>query len=451
MGNLGTMEPEEILQLLTGSVVCGLVIFVFIVVYVVIARRGKSARKRPGLGTGGHRQETIHWDYRAETPYAQEKSIGTTGSDPLVAGMLLKDQPARIDVSARLVGTGREAWLEEGSSHSLGTSVADNHAPDHGQEILRLCRDVHTGQMYIQVAGVRYRSLNDIRDRAVGERILAAITHLLCFSKGMVATDQGVVNLDLPACDVVEVPTAFGVLSETRQPGEMLRLMSKSEQDRFCVHVAGQCYRQLVDVTERETGRYILEAITRVLQFSNGVLATNDGVGVVPVPPLGADVWAPLPAVIAPDSSVSNSATARATLAPSLDSQPTQPSDVTPSGSGAQAGERDVLDLIMSQTPPSQSPTPVERPSLAASIRRMRKGTSAEPLPSLDLAGEIDRIFQSKLLAAGMGVRDARVETNPDGGVRIRIGTACYDSPDEVPDPHLRDMLKLSILEWERS
>ena len=64
---------------------------------------------------------------------------------------------------------------------------------------------------------------------------------------------------------------------------------------------------------------------------------------------------------------------------------------------------------------------------------------------------EIDRIFQSKLNASSLGVVDAQVETNPDGGVRIRVGTVYYNSPDEVPDPRLRELLKLAIAEWDRS
>jgi hypothetical protein len=81
----------------------------------------------------------------------------------------------------------------------------------------------------------------------------------------------------------------------------------------------------------------------------------------------------------------------------------------------------------------------------------MRQGSSsAETLPPLNLADEIDRIFQSKLMASGLAATDAKVETNPDGGVRIRVGTDYYDSPDEVPDPILRDLLKLSIAEWEQ-
>jgi hypothetical protein len=100
---------------------------------------------------------------------------------------------------------------------------------------------------------------------------------------------------------------------------------------------------------------------------------------------------------------------------------------------------------------PSQPLASIERPSLISSLRRMRQASSsAETLPALNLAEEIDRIFQSKLIASGMAATDAKVETNPDGGVRIRIGAAYYGSPDEVPDADLREILKLSIAEWEQ-
>jgi hypothetical protein len=80
----------------------------------------------------------------------------------------------------------------------------------------------------------------------------------------------------------------------------------------------------------------------------------------------------------------------------------------------------------------------------------MCQPSSAEKLSTLNLADEIDRIFQSKLIASGMAKTNAKVETNPDGGVRIRVGAAYYDSPDEVPDAQLRDVLKPSIPDWEQ-
>jgi hypothetical protein len=79
-----------------------------------------------------------------------------------------------------------------------------------------------------------------------------------------------------------------------------------------------------------------------------------------------------------------------------------------------------------------------------------KKPSAAEPLPSLNLADEIDRIFQAKLASSALASTSAGIETSPDGGIRIRVGTVYYNSPDEVPDPHLRDMLKLSIAEWEQ-
>lgn len=444
MDNLGLMEPEELLRLLAGALTCAAIIFLFLAGYFFAARRGGKTRKRT-LGTGGFRQDVPSSKHSVGASPAAESPVTPT---PLVGGESLDGDRSRIDVSARLAGTGREAWLEEVSPHPSGTPAAEEHAPHGGREVLRLVRDPLTEQIWTQVAGMRYRSLNDIRDRAVGERVLAAITHALRFSNGMVATDRGVVTLELPPCDAVKVPTAFGVLSETREPDEMMCLMSDPDQDHFCVHVADRCYRRLTDVNDRATGQYILEAITRLLQFSNGMLATNDGFGVVPVPSLGADVHTPLPTPPAPSSHVTESADPSPSLPmPHPDSQLPVPSS-TPSAAPLDEQER-FLRQLMSQTP-SEAQTPIERPSLRSSLRRMRKKSSDEPLPSLNLADEINRIFQSKLAASSLATADAQIETNPDGGVRIRIGTVYYSSPDEVPDPNLRDLLKLSIAEWER-
>jgi hypothetical protein len=299
---------------------------------------------------------------------------------------------------------------------------------------------------------MRYRSLNDIRDRAVGERVLAAISHVLRFSNGMLATDDGVVALELPPCDAVKAPTAFGVLSEAREPGELMRLMSDPGQGHFCVYVADHCYRRLVEVSDRVTGQCILEGITRLLQFSSGMLATNAGIGMVSVPSLSADRHTPLAASSAAAPQVSPSPAASLT-ASVLDSAPPAPASSTGLSTGPSSGapideQARFLQQLVSQVPP-QPVTPVERPSLMGSLRRRRKKPSDELLLPLNLADEINHIFQSKLLASSVKV-NAGVEANPDGGVRIRIGTTYYNSPDDVPDPYLRDMLKLSIAEWER-
>ena len=120
MENLGTMGPEEILQLLSGSIACGFVIFVFIIVYVVISRRGKRTAKGTGLGVPSIRQETSMAEYRVPTSPPAASSMTSISSGSTVAQPPPGDDTSSIDVSARLVGTGREAWLEEGSSSSAG-------------------------------------------------------------------------------------------------------------------------------------------------------------------------------------------------------------------------------------------------------------------------------------------------------------------------------------------
>jgi hypothetical protein len=256
----------------------------------------------------------------------------------------------------------------------------------------------------------------------------------------------------MPSHDAVQVPTAFGALSEAHEPGEMLRLMSNVEQNHFCIHVGESCYSRLADVHDRLTGQFILEGITRLLQFSNGLLATNHGIGVVPVPSLSPYSHSQLPphalsaanAASAPASEV-----ASASPGGSSSGAPSSAPAPAPAASDSLSEEERFLQQLMSQTSPVSQP--IERPSLMGSLRRKRKKSSAEPPSSLNLADEVNRIFQDKLKSSGLRGTDARVEARSDGSVRIRVGPVYYNSPDEVPDPQLRQMLKLSVAEWEES
>ena len=452
MGNLGLMEPEQLLQLLMGAIGGAFVIFLLLVGYVVVSRRNKSGGMRHGSATTGRQGAASISRSDLQSPAETEALNRYAGAIPSPQPEAVRsDEGSSVDVSARLAGTGREAWLEEASSPHEARPPVEEAASFHGRELLRLVRDPLSFQVFVQVAGVRYRSLNDIRDRAVGERILAAITHALQFSNGRAAGDHGAVTLNLPACDAVRVPTAFGALSDACEEGELARLMGDSARNHFCVHVAGHCYKRLVEIDESATGQLVLEAITRLLQFSNGLLATNDGVGLVAVPPLRVDVNTalsagsdgpsrPAPQEPAVSSSVSAAGSALAGA-----------SKVPDSGSGEipEDEQERFLRQLSNQVP--QAPTTLERPSLMGSIRRMRKKPSNDPLPALNLVEEIDRIFQSKLMASSMTGMDAKITAASDGGVGIRVGATYYSSPDEVPDPRLRDMLKLAIAEWERS
>jgi len=408
------MSVEQLGQLLTVIIICAVLVLVLMVVYVVLSR--KSSQPQPKTGSGAKGSSASQRPISRPTLPMAPPPAPAKGSAPV--------EPLAVDIGARLAGTGREAWLQE------PTPLARPQPPSSpNKEILRLVRDPITGQIWTKVAGVRHRSLADIRDRAVGERVLAAITYALRFSNGRVATDHGVAVLPLPPCDSVKIPAAFGSLSEAQEEGEVLRLASDPDRHDFCVQVADRSYRRLADVADQAVGQHILEGITRLLQFSNGMVATDDGIGMVPLPSLSAAVATPLPLPPAPPATEA----------------PTSPPE-SPSLAPLSEQERFLREL-MSAAPPNE---PVQPPSLISSLRGTWKKPSSDSSPALNLVTEINRIFQSKLGVSPLANTDAEVQAGPDGGVRIRVGTVFYDSPNDVPDARLRELLKLSIAEWEQ-
>jgi len=414
MPQLDTMSVEQLGQLLAGTVICAVLVLVLIIVYVVLSRQ--SRQPQPGTDS------SVKGPIPSQRPTSPALPVAPP---PAPAKDNAPAEPLAVDIDARLAGTGREAWLQEAPPLAQAPSSPN-------KEILRLVRDPVTGQIWAKVAGVRHRSLVDIRDRAVGELVLAAITYALRFSNGRVATDHGVAVLPLPPCDSVKLPAAFGSLSEAQEPGEILRLVSDPDRHDFCIQVADRSYRRLVDVADQAVGQHILEGITRLLQFSNGMVATDGGIGMVPLPPLSAVAAPPL------------------SSPPALpETDALTPSSEAPSPAPLSEQER-FLRGLMGEAPSTPS-EPVQPPSLMSSLRGTWKKPSSDSSPALDLVTEINRIFQSKLGVSPLANTDAAVEASPDGGVRIRVGTVFYDSPNDVPDARLRELLKLSIAEWEQS
>jgi hypothetical protein len=418
MPGLNNLTLDQLGALVAGAVICAVLIFVLIIAYVVLARRNSQSQPKSDLGARG--------PMTGEQPTSP---VLPAAPPPAPVRDSAPAEPLAVDIGARLAGTGREAWLQE------ATPVAQTPPPSPSKEILRLVRDPVTGQTWAKVAGVRHRSLVDIRDRAVGERVLAAITYALRFSNGRVATDHGVVVLTLPPCDSVKLPAAFGLLSEAQEAGEILRLASDPDRHEFCVQVADHSYRRLVDVADQAVGQRILEGITRLLQFSNGMVATDDGIGMVPLPSLSAAVVTPPPSPPVPPATDA--------LMSALTSSPQSPSPASVSEQ-----ERFLRELM--STAPSTVHEPVKPPTLIGSLRGTWRKPAPDSSPALNLVTEINRIFQSNLGVSPLANVDAEVEASPDGGVRIRVGTVYYNSPDDVPDARLRELLKLSIAEWEQ-
>jgi hypothetical protein len=317
-------------------------------------------------------------------------------------------KPVPLDVGARLAGTGRDAWQPQDAE------IAPETPLPNGQEILRVLMDASSDRVWIKVAGVRYAHLGEVRDRSVGERILAATTWALKFSNCRAASDKGVVTIDLPDCDAVAVPDAFGALSDDEEQGELLRLVGDASRSEFWVQVAGSRYQALSQITDAAAGQAVLDGISHLLRFSHGRLCANDGVRVVPVPQLSRRPHT----VVTPEAKRT----------------------VTPEEEEAFLRQmRSRLEDTGSQRTRRSKPTGEGRGT----------GKAAKNAPgSFSLVDEIDGIFQRRLQASPLAQVDAQFVARPDGSVHIRVGTQFFDRPDEVPDADLRKIIEAAIAEW---
>ncbi len=73
-------------------------------------------------------------------------------------------------------------------------------------------------------------------------------------------------------------------------------------------------------------------------------------------------------------------------------------------------------------------------------------------LAGLNLAEEIDKIVQSRLINSPLaGTTQLGIMADPGGGIQIDVNGHLYSSPDDIPDPEVKELIKASIKQWERS
>ncbi len=214
------------------------------------------------------------------------------------------------------------------------------------------------------------------------------------------------------------------------EPVELLRLLRHPQSGQFIVEVAGRRYTKLADVADKKIGQYILKLVAHLLAFTNGMIATEAGVKSIYTPRVG-ETPQPL-------------ATPSETSAPVV-SEPvkSEPSPVAPPSPEAEAA---FLASLRAQSPPE--PEPQQRRGIFG-----RSAPTAEPvLPGLNLADEINKIVQARLMASPLATTtQIEITTEPGGGIRINVNGTFYSSPDDVPDPEVKELIKASIKQWEES
>jgi hypothetical protein len=96
-------------------------------------------------------------------------------------------------------------------------AIAPAAGPD---EVMRVIRDQETGGVLVEVDGRRYTHIRQIRDAAVGRRVLSTVADLVQFTGGMATNPQAVQGVRAAAGEqAYRAPPGDTIASPPRAPG----------------------------------------------------------------------------------------------------------------------------------------------------------------------------------------------------------------------------------------
>jgi hypothetical protein len=227
--------------------------------------------------------------------------------------------------------------------------------------------------------------------------------------------------------------------ANSAEPQELLRLLRHPKSGQLLVEVGGQRYEKLADITDKQVGQYILSLVAHLLAFTNGMIATGAGLKSVYMPKVGQTpepMVRPTPVSQLPDP-----------LAyppqPKPEQKEPEPLIPKPSPEAEAAFQASLRATVAKPEPP---------PKPRGFFRRSNKPEEESLLPQLNLAEEIDKIVQARLLASPLAsTTELEISSDQAGGIRIKVNGAYYTSPDDIPDPEIKELIKVSIKQWERS
>jgi hypothetical protein len=225
--------------------------------------------------------------------------------------------------------------------------------------------------------------------------------------------------------------------SHSSGPVELLRLLRDPQSGQLIVEIAGRRYTKLAEIADKEIGQYILKLAAHLLAFTNGMIATEAGLKALQVPKVG-ETPVP-PAAPTPASPLTS---------PPVPSAPVQPTPAAPVAPASPEVEAAFLATLRAK-PALETPQPQRR----GLFGRSKPAAPAETLLSpLNLAGQINEIAQARLRYSPLaGATTLEITSDPGGGILINVNGMLYHGPDEIPQPEVKELIKASIKEWEKS
>lgn len=241
----------------------------------------------------------------------------------------------------------------------------------------------------------------------------------------------------------------FNALSEVGRrasatPVEALRLLRDRTTGALIVEVEAQRYRALKEIPDGRIGRQVLQAAADLVRFTEVLQPRAQEKP--PQPPS-------IPAAdAAPSASPPHPSPLALEVAPALEKEPSLPRTPAPP-----SVEREFLRSLVEQGQPEEdesqklSLSPIEFFRRGFAARRAARLQSDAP-SSRSFVEEIEEILQRfiRTYPSFIGKR-VHVGTGPGGGIRIQVENEFYDTPDDIPDPEIRGIIKAAIQEWEKS
>jgi len=229
----------------------------------------------------------------------------------------------------------------------------------------------------------------------------------------------------------------FATLSEVGRrasaaPVEVLCLLRDRVTGALIVEVEEEKYRKLSEIKDGRVGRRVLQAAADLVRFTEVLQARGQTTAQQPLPPA--------PSTLA------------LKIAPSLEKEPSVPRTPAPP-----SVEKEFLQSLSRPRRPEEKESP--KPSLSPieffrrgfAARRAARLQSATPAPR-SFVKEIEEILQRFIRTYPSFIgKKVHVSTGPDGGIRIQVENEFYDTPDDIPDPEIRGIIKAAIQEWEKS
>jgi len=198
--------------------------------------------------------------------------------------------------------------------------------------------------------------------------------------------------------------TLTGSAPVLNTPADAIVVLRDAVSNEWMVEVNGMRYQSLKDIHDDKAASKVMGAIEGLRQFA--------GISTVTTVP----------------------------TAPALEQPATVPIPIVPSGES--------IPFVSPESAPKLESAIVS----ALTQNTSPTGKPKYPAPAGSILDQIEKVLQRNLLNdSDLAARRIHIGAAADGSLLVEVDWSTYKSADEVPEGRVRDLIKASIREWERT